>query len=122
MTDDSTLRVALAQIAPVWLDREATALKIVAAIDDAALQGATLVVFGEALLPGYPFWVEHTDGARFEDELQKSLYAHYCTQAVSLPRGDLDRSARPRDATACGWRWAPSSAPTTAAATASTAA
>jgi nitrilase len=88
--DDTTLRVALAQIAPVWLDRDATVLKIVAAIDDAALQGAKLVVFGEALLPGYPFWIEHTDGARFEDDLQKSMYAHYCTQAVSVARGDLE--------------------------------
>jgi len=86
----STLRVALAQIAPAWLDRAATTAKVVAAIDDAAAQGAGLVVFGEALLPGYPFWVEHTDGARFEDDLQKALYAHYCAQAVVPERGDLD--------------------------------
>lgn len=87
---DNILRVAMAQIAPVWLDRAATADKIVAAIDEAAAQGAGLVVFGEGLLPGYPFWIEHTDGARFDDGLQKSLYAHYCREAVSIPRGDLD--------------------------------
>lgn len=90
MPSAAPFRVALAQIAPVWLDRAATAAKIVAAIDDAAAQRAKLVVFGEALLPGYPFWVEHTDGARFEDDLQKALYAHYCEQAVVPERGDLD--------------------------------
>ncbi|MFN7783352.1 MAG: carbon-nitrogen hydrolase family protein [Lysobacterales bacterium] len=83
------LRIALAQIAPVWLDREATLAKVVAAIDQAAVQSARLVAFGEALLPGYPFWVEHTEGARFESPLQKRLFAHYGAQAVQIERGDL---------------------------------
>lgn len=89
-TGGDSLRVAIAQIAPVWLDREASLHKIIAALDEAAAGGAKLVVFGEALLPGYPFWIEHTDGARFEDDLQKSLFAHYCDQAVQVERGDLD--------------------------------
>lgn len=84
------LRVAIAQIAPAWLDRAATLEKVLAAIAGAGAAGAQLVAFGEALLPGYPFWIEHTDGARFEDDLQKSLYAHYCAQAVVVERGDLD--------------------------------
>ena len=54
--------VALAQIAPVWLDHVATLAKIAAQIDEAGRAGARLVAFGEARLPGYPFWVEHTDG------------------------------------------------------------
>jgi nitrilase len=41
-------------------------------------------------VPGYPFWVERTDGARFDSALQKELYAHYVTQAVSIDDGDLD--------------------------------
>jgi nitrilase len=88
--NENILRVAMAQIAPVWLDREGTIAKIVDAVNDAAAQGAGLVVFGEGMLPGYPFWIEHTDGARFDDALQKALYAHYCEQAVSVERGDLD--------------------------------
>ena len=59
------MRVALAQIAPAWLQREATLEKITARLEEAAGQGAQLAVFGEALLPGYPFWPELTDGARF---------------------------------------------------------
>lgn len=47
-------------------------------------------MFGEALVPGYPFWVERTDGARFDSALQKELYAHYVQQGVSIEGGDLD--------------------------------
>jgi len=49
-----------------------------------------LVVFGEALVPGYPFWVERTEGAKFESSLQKSLYAHYVSQGITIEDGDLD--------------------------------
>jgi nitrilase len=81
--------VALAQIAPVWLDRAATLSKIAEFIREAGRSDARLVAFGEGLLPGYPFWVEHTDGAKFESELQKSLFAYYSEQAVDIERGDL---------------------------------
>ena len=86
----NTLTVGVAQIAPVWLDRDATGAKIVDWIREAASQDCELVVFGEALLPGYPFWVERTDGARFESELQKDLYRHYVEQSVCIEAGDLD--------------------------------
>ena len=67
---DNTLKVGLAQIAPAWLRRDRTLDKVVAWIGDAAAKGCDLVVFGEALVPGYPFWVERTEGAKFESQLQ----------------------------------------------------
>ena len=76
------LTVALAQITPVWLDRDRTLQKVHDWSVRAADRGAELVAFGEALVPGYPFWVEHTGGARFEDEQQKTFYAHYLDQGV----------------------------------------
>ena len=81
--------VGVAQIAPIWLDRDKTIEKIIRWIDRAAEQECELVAFGEALLPGYPFWVERTDGARFESNLQKDLYAHYVDQGVNIEAGDL---------------------------------
>lgn len=86
---ERTIRVGLAQIAPVWLDRAATTRKLTDWIGKAAAEDCDLVVFGEALLPGYPFWVERTDGARFDSELQKELFAHYAEQSVVVERGDL---------------------------------
>ena len=88
---DKRLSVGLAQIAPVWLNRDATLEKIISWIEKSANEGCSLVVFGEALLPGYPFWVERTDGAKFESELQKSLYAHYVSQSINMDDGDLNR-------------------------------
>jgi nitrilase len=87
---NSTVNVALAQIAPIWLQREATTSKIVEWIGKAAEEECSLVVFGEALLPGYPFWVERTDGARFDSAIQKELYANYAEQSIVIERGDLD--------------------------------
>ena len=89
MTDGS-LRIAGAQIAPVWLDRAATVEKVVRFIHQAADDNAQLVTFSEALVPGYPFWIEWTNGAQFESPLQKSLHAHYLDQAVQIEAGHLD--------------------------------
>ncbi len=84
-----TLTVALAQLAPVWLDREATLAKVLSAIDEAAAEGAELVCFGESLVPGYPFWLERTGGAEFDSPTQKTLHARYLEQAVCMQEGHL---------------------------------
>ena len=84
------LKVGLAQIAPVWFDRKATLNKVIRYVEDAAEQGCSLVAFGEAFVPGYPFWLERTDGARFNSKRQKSIQAEYSQQAVQVDRGDLD--------------------------------
>lgn len=83
------LLIAISQIAPVWLNKEQTTLKIIAQIDEAGAQGCELIVFGEGLLPGYPFWIELTDGARFNSDIQKEIFAHYFQQAVQINKGDL---------------------------------
>ena len=87
---DSTIKVALAQISPVWLDRDATLNKILKTLKDAKSQGAELVVFGEALLPGYPFWLALTDGAAWNKTVVKELPRHYALNSVDIERGDLD--------------------------------
>ncbi|TXF89844.1 carbon-nitrogen hydrolase family protein [Neolewinella aurantiaca] len=84
------MKIAIAQIAPVWLDRAATLAKITAYVGDAAKGGADLVVFGETILPGYPFWLDGTGGARFNDPMQKELFRHYATEAVCIEEGMLD--------------------------------
>ena len=84
-----TLNIAIAQIAPKWLNKKATIEKIEDAIEEASAQHAELVCFGETLLPGYPFWLELTDGAKFNSTIQKEIFAHYLKEAVSIEQGDL---------------------------------
>lgn len=87
--DADSLTVAAVQMAPVWLHRERTIAKVVDRLGEAARRGAQLVTFGEALVPGYPFWLERTDGARFESAVQKAFHAHYLDQAVQIEAGHL---------------------------------
>ena len=84
------LKIALPQIAPVWLDREGGLARVIETINEAAKEGAQLIVFGEALVPGYPFWVDLTGGAQFNSDKQKELFALYSDQAVIIEAGHLD--------------------------------
>lgn len=88
--NNATIKVGLAQISPVWLDRDATLQKILDTLADAKKENVELVVFGEALLPGYPFWLALTDGAAWNKTIVKELHRHYALNAVDIERGDLD--------------------------------
>jgi len=79
------IRVAAAQIAPVYLDREASTEKACRAIAEAAGRGAQLVSFGEAWMPGYPWWIfmdTPLAGGHFDQE----LYAN----AIEIPSDTTD--------------------------------
>ena len=89
-SENKLLNIALTQMAPVWLDRQRTTEKIIKLIQEAAKEKADLIVFGEGVLPGYPFWLDLTGGAKFNDSKQKELFAHYSDQAVIIEDGHLD--------------------------------
>ncbi|WP_299556927.1 carbon-nitrogen hydrolase family protein [Seonamhaeicola sp.] len=87
---NNLLKVALAQIAPVWLNKQATLKKVENAITEASKEGSELIVFGEGLLPGYPFWLALTGGAEWDKKVNKELHAHYVKNAVTIEKGDLE--------------------------------
>lgn len=87
---ENILKVALAQISPVWLNKNATIDKIKTTIAKAGKEKAELVVFGEALLPGYPFWLALTDGAKWDLKVNKEIHAHYVRNAIQIEAGELD--------------------------------
>ncbi|PHI19145.1 carbon-nitrogen hydrolase [Lewinellaceae bacterium SD302] len=78
------MQISLAQITPIWLNKAATLEKVTSYVDQAADEGSRLVVFGEAILPGYPYWLDATRASKFNDERQKELYAHYLREAIVL--------------------------------------
>lgn len=102
------MNVAIAQIAPVLLDREKTTKKVIDAVREAGAggRGASLVAFGETLIPAYPLWLCRTDGARFDAPDQKELYALYLREAVCIEAGHLsgvcEAAARARIAVVLG--------------------
>lgn len=62
--EEQTLKVGLAQFAPVWMNRQKTIEKALTFAKNAASQECELVVLGgEGCIGGYPFWLELTDGA-----------------------------------------------------------
>lgn len=89
MDEENLLKIAMAQIAPVWLNKSKTIEKIKTYIIDAGKQKCELIVFGEGLLPGYPFWLSLTKGSEFNSIIQKEIHAHYIRNAVQIENGDL---------------------------------
>lgn len=90
MKDSNILKVSLAQISPVWLDKYKTRDKIRSYIEKAGSKGCDLVIFGEALLPGYPFWLGLTHGAAFNSKMQKEIHAHYIRNSIQIEAGELN--------------------------------
>ncbi len=90
MPNSNLLKVALAQISPVWLNKAQTLQKVEKSISQAAKEGAELIIFGEGLIPGYPFWLPITNGTAWDNQTQKEIHAHYARESVQIENGDLD--------------------------------
>ena len=84
---DARVTVAAVQAAPALLDREATIGKVVTLAEQAAAEGARLVAFPEAFVPGYPDWVWRT---RPWDAHATALYARLLDQAVVVGSAATD--------------------------------
>jgi nitrilase len=81
-----TVRVAAVQDAPVLLDREACLAQVEELTAEAAAQGASLVVFPEAFVPGPPAWI---DAVLPGEDADWHLLLH--RNAVTVPSSEVDR-------------------------------
>ena len=50
-------KAAAVQMAPVWMDRDATTEKVCRLAEEARDKGAELIVFPEVVIPGSPHWI-----------------------------------------------------------------
>ncbi len=85
----SPIKIAIVQKPPVWLDLQATLASAVACLNEAVSQGAQLVMFPEAYLPGYPTWIWRLKPGG-DMALGNRLHAQLRRNAVDLHRGNLD--------------------------------
>jgi nitrilase len=85
MIDDKVTAAAV-QATPVYLDRDATVEKACGLIEEAGLNGARLVVFGEVFVPGYPDWVWRK--TPWDD---RAFFGRLHDQAVVVPSAATER-------------------------------
>jgi aliphatic nitrilase len=74
------MKVAAAQLAPEFLDRDRTVQKACAAIEEAGRNGAQLIAFPEVYLPGYPYFAIHLPPTAINPYV-RTLYR----EAVQIP-------------------------------------
>jgi nitrilase len=84
------VRVALIQSAPVLFDKASSLQKIESWTKEAARQGAQLVVFPEAFIPGYPrgLYLGTRVGSRNADGRQD--WARYWENSIDIPGEDTE--------------------------------
>jgi len=78
------MKVAVIQMSPVFLDKQASWKKLKTLILEAIGEGASVITWGETLIPGYPVWMGLTDSSRWDNPDQKRAYATYAREAVRL--------------------------------------
>ena len=81
--------VAGIQIAPVFLSAKNTWEKLETYIREAKDNDAELVTWGETLIPGYPFWISHSEGAKFNNPDQKKTFSTYWREAINLSNSEI---------------------------------
>lgn len=81
-------KVAVVQRPPVLLDKERTLERALSHIDEAAGEGASLIVFPEAYVSGYPTWIWRLRPGG-DMALSGELHARMRHSAIDLTNGDL---------------------------------
>jgi len=77
------MKIAAAQLAPVFLNKKETTKKACKAILEAGRKGAKLIVFPEVFISGYPDWVWLIPNSK--GTILNHLYLELVNNAVSVP-------------------------------------
>ena len=96
------MRIAIIQQPPCFLNLQATVDRAISLLEQAADNGAELVVFPETWLPGYPVWLDDAPGACLWDHPPaKALFAHLREHAPEIDGPEIARLAKAAQRTAC---------------------
>lgn len=81
-------KIAVAQISPVLLDKQASIEKAIKTIEEAASEGASLVVLPECFVPGYPTWSWRLKPGG-DMRIYNEIHAKLIDNSVDVAAGEL---------------------------------
>ena len=88
---NTNYRVAIAQFAPIYLDKAASLAKAIRLVREAKKRGAELVAFGETWLPGYPAWLDVSPKVALWDHAPtKRVFARLRENSVKVPGPEIE--------------------------------
>ena len=79
------IKVAVVQAAPILFDREATVEKACSLIEEAAEQGAQLILFPEAFIPAYPRGLAFGTVVGSRSPVGRRVWQRYWENTVEVP-------------------------------------
>lgn len=88
LAGQESVKAAIVQTAPVFMDLERSIEKACKKIAEAAAQGAQLIVFSETWLSGYPYWDE---GWNSESKAWNEIRERFFDNALLIPSDNTDR-------------------------------
>ncbi|MEN8192034.1 MAG: carbon-nitrogen hydrolase family protein [Bacteroidota bacterium] len=83
------IKVAAAQLSPIFLNKEKTVQKACEAITEAGEKGAKLIIFPEVFISGYPDWVWLVPNSH--GSVLNELYVKLVENSVSVPGESTDK-------------------------------
>jgi len=91
------IKVAAAQIAPVFLDRDATVAKVCEWIKKAGTQKADWIAFPETVIPGYPYWLLTMDNIA-----SRPVNRELVNNAITIPGPETETICEAARLAECG--------------------
>lgn len=90
--NEKTVKVALVQQSPVFLNLPKTLAKVETIAEECAKHDAKIIVFPETWLAGYPIWLDEAPKAALWDYAPaKRLYQYLTENSLQIPSADFAR-------------------------------
>lgn len=94
MTERSEqVKVAVVQASPLFFDREGSVEKVIRMTQEAAAEGAKLVLFPEAYVGGYPWGLAFGTAVGGRSPEGRRVWERYWSTAMDVPGPEVDRLA-----------------------------
>lgn len=92
--NNSSTKVAVAQVASVLFDKEATVLKMEKWVEKAAMEGANLVLFPEAFIAGYPRGLSFGTVVGSRSEEGRATWLRYWQSSIQIYDATFEKIGR----------------------------